>query len=124
MRARVYLLWRRWILFADLHSSYALALSPQVPSAHAIDREYRVMKALGSAGVPVPECIWLWDPGKLDRERIQRLYRIADQSDRNSFIAHLRSSETRYRAHGGNPGCACVSVGVGLVLGITGSTSE
>ena len=36
---------------------YALRRKPPgklLPSAHAVDREYRVMKALASTGVPVP----------------------------------------------------------------------
>lgn len=30
---------------------------PILPSAHAVDREYRVMRALGEQGVPVPNMI-------------------------------------------------------------------
>jgi Phosphotransferase enzyme family len=30
---------------------------PLLPSAHAIDREFRVMQALGGSGVPVPEVL-------------------------------------------------------------------
>ncbi|XP_036382649.1 acyl-CoA dehydrogenase family member 10-like isoform X1 [Megalops cyprinoides] len=37
-----------------------------LPSAHAVEREFRVLKALGSAGVPVPEVITLCeDPSVL-----------------------------------------------------------
>lgn len=32
---------------------------PLLPGAHAIEREYRVMKALGPTGVPVPTVRWL-----------------------------------------------------------------
>lgn len=40
--------------------SYVLRKQPPgklLPSAHAIDREFRVMKALGAAGYPVPEVL-------------------------------------------------------------------
>ena len=41
-----------------------------LPSAHAVEREYQVMKALGGAGVPVPNLLALcederWVPGRV-----------------------------------------------------------
>jgi aminoglycoside phosphotransferase (APT) family kinase protein len=43
-----------------LPARFVLRKQPQgpiLPSAHAVDREYRVMKALAGSGVPVPEMI-------------------------------------------------------------------
>jgi len=36
-----------------------------LPSAHAVEREYKVMKALGSAGVPVPETLALCEDSSI-----------------------------------------------------------
>lgn len=41
---------------------------PVLPGAHAVEREFRVMKALGNTGVPVPNVLWLEDdPSVLGR---------------------------------------------------------
>ena len=39
---------------------------PILPSAHAVDREYRVMSALGGQGVPVPKMISYCDDPRYD----------------------------------------------------------
>ncbi|MBL6432302.1 MAG: phosphotransferase, partial [Alphaproteobacteria bacterium] len=47
-------------LLKTLDASFVLRRKPPgnlLPSAHAVDREYRVMKALGEAGFPVPRVI-------------------------------------------------------------------
>ncbi len=48
------------------HASYVLRRKPPgklLPSAHAIDREYRVMRALHGSAVPVPETFCLCEDG-------------------------------------------------------------
>jgi aminoglycoside phosphotransferase (APT) family kinase protein len=90
---------------------YVLRKKPEgvlLPSAHAVDREYRVMRAVRFAGVPVPEMLCLcedpgvigaaffvmayvegrifWDPtlSKLSREERAAIY-----DDMNRVIARL-----------------------------------
>ncbi|KAJ8380308.1 hypothetical protein SKAU_G00010860 [Synaphobranchus kaupii] len=51
-----------YLLTCGGHQRVVLRKKPPgalLPSAHAVEREYRVLKALGSAGVPVPEVIAL-----------------------------------------------------------------
>ena len=48
-----------------------------LPSAHAVEREYQVMKAIGAAGVPVPNLLALceddrWVPGKCSGDSVPR----------------------------------------------------
>ncbi len=92
-------------------NAYVLRAKPPgklLKSAHAVDREYRVMKALARTGVPVPEVFYLsgddtplgtqfmvmdlvegrifWDPALPDQERTAR-GRIYDAM--NSTLARL-----------------------------------
>ncbi|WP_295313180.1 phosphotransferase [Roseobacter sp.] len=92
-------------------NAYVLRAKPPgklLKSAHAVDREYRVMKALAQTGVPVPEVFYLsgddtplgtqfmvmdlvegrifWDPALPDQERTAR-GRIYDAM--NSTLARL-----------------------------------
>ena len=54
---------------------------PLLPSAHAVDREYRVMKALGSSDVPVPRMLALCE----DDSVIGTMFFIMDFADGRSF---------------------------------------
>jgi len=51
-----------FVIRLDGHKRYVLRKKPAgplLPSAHAVDREYRVMKALSGTDVPVPRMISL-----------------------------------------------------------------
>ncbi len=52
-----------------------------LPSAHAVDREYRVMKALGSTGFPVPKMLGLC----MDETIIGTIFFIMDHIDGRVF---------------------------------------
>jgi aminoglycoside phosphotransferase (APT) family kinase protein len=52
-----------------------------LPSAHAVDREYRVMKALGGSDVPVPPMLTLCD----DDSVIGTMFFVMDFADGRSF---------------------------------------
>ena len=52
-----------------------------LPSAHAVDREYRVMKALGGSDVPVPRMLALCD----DDSVIGTMFFVMDFADGRSF---------------------------------------
>jgi aminoglycoside phosphotransferase (APT) family kinase protein len=94
-------------------ADYVLRRKPPgklLPSAHAVDREYRVMKALGAAGFPVPRVYLLcedasvigtafylmakvdgriiWDPAMPDVDRSER---AAVYDRMNATIAELHS---------------------------------
>ena len=96
-------------------TSYVLRRKPPgrlLPSAHAIDREYRVMKALGEAGFPVPRVHCLcedeavigtafyvmdkvegrifWDPSMPGEDRATR---AAVYGAMNAALAHLHGIE-------------------------------
>ncbi|WP_414475603.1 phosphotransferase family protein [Microvirga sp. M2] len=72
-----------------------------LPSAHAIDREYRVMGALRKAGVPVPDVVLYCD----DREILGTPFYIMDRLDGRVFhdgaLPGVSSDERRlmYRSH-------------------------
>ncbi len=67
--------------------------SKLLPSAHAIEREYRVMKALASQGVPVPEMLALC----VDESVIGRAFYIMSMVDGRVFwepaLPHLSQPE-------------------------------
>jgi RIO-like serine/threonine protein kinase len=44
-----------------------------LPSAHAIEREFRVMRALGAQGLPVPDVLLLEEDELLDDELLELL---------------------------------------------------
>ena len=54
---------------------------PLLPSAHAVDREYRVMKALGGSDVPVPRMLALCE----DDGVIGTMFFVMDFADGRSF---------------------------------------
>src|SRR6266702_2468877 len=54
---------------------------PLLPSAHAVDREYRVMKALGGSDVPVPRMLCLCE----DDSVIGTMFFVMNFADGRSF---------------------------------------
>ena len=52
-----------------------------LPSAHAVDREFRIMSALGSTGVPVPPALLLCE----DRSVIGTLFYVMEKVDGRVF---------------------------------------
>jgi aminoglycoside phosphotransferase (APT) family kinase protein len=73
-----------FVIKLDGKKHYVLRKKPAgalLPSAHAVDREYRVMKALGSSDVPVPRMIALCD----DDSVIGTMFFVMDFADGRSF---------------------------------------
>ena len=74
--------------FVD-YDSRALVLRKQppgdlLPSAHAVDREYRVMRALGETGVPVPRTVLY----HADRGVVGTPFFLMDKVDGRVFASH------------------------------------
>jgi aminoglycoside phosphotransferase (APT) family kinase protein len=74
--------------FVD-YDTRALVLRKQptgelLPSAHAVDREFRVMRALASSGVPVPRTV-LYHAG---REVVGTPFYLMDKLDGRVFASH------------------------------------
>lgn len=62
------------------HRNYVLRRKPDgklLPSAHAVDREFRVMNALRNAQIPVPQCLHLCD----DQEIIGTMFFVMEYVD-------------------------------------------
>jgi aminoglycoside phosphotransferase (APT) family kinase protein len=55
-----------------------------LPSAHAVDREYRVMRALGPAGVPVPRTVLF----HADRDVVGTPFYLMEKLEGRVFAAH------------------------------------
>ena len=73
-----------FVIKLDGKKRYVLRKKPAgvlLPSAHAVDREYRVMKALGGSDVPVPRMLALCD----DDSVIGTMFFIMDFADGRSF---------------------------------------
>ena len=55
-------------LLTDHHKAYVLRKKPPgklLPSAHAVDREYRILKTLGKTDVPVPKMVLLCEDASI-----------------------------------------------------------
>jgi aminoglycoside phosphotransferase (APT) family kinase protein len=73
-----------FVIRLDGEKRYVLRKKPVgvlLPSAHAVDREYRVMKALGGSDVPVPRMLALCD----DDSVIGTMFFVMDFADGRSF---------------------------------------
>ena len=73
-----------FVIKLDGKKRYVLRKKPAgtlLPSAHAVDREYRVMKALGGSDVPVPRMLCLCD----DDSIIGTMFFVMDFADGRSF---------------------------------------
>ena len=73
-----------FVIKLDGKKRYVLRKKPAgllLPSAHAVDREYRVMKALGGSDVPVPRMLCLCD----DDAVIGTMFFVMDFADGRSF---------------------------------------
>ena len=73
-----------FVIKLDGKKRYVLRKKPAgvlLPSAHAVDREYRVMKALGGSDVPVPRMLTLCD----DDSVIGTMFFVMDFADGRSF---------------------------------------
>jgi aminoglycoside phosphotransferase (APT) family kinase protein len=73
-----------FVIRLDGKKRYVLRKKPAgvlLPSAHAVDREYRVMKALGGSDVPVPRMLTLCD----DDSIIGTMFFVMDFADGRSF---------------------------------------
>ncbi len=55
-----------------------------LPSAHAVDREYRVMRALGPAGVPVPRVVLF----HAERDVVGTPFYLMEKLEGRVFAAH------------------------------------
>jgi aminoglycoside phosphotransferase (APT) family kinase protein len=73
-----------FVIKLDGRKRYVLRKKPAgalLPSAHAVDREYRVMKALGGSDVPVPRMLTLCQ----DDSIIGTMFFVMDFADGRSF---------------------------------------
>jgi len=73
-----------FVIRLDGKKRYVLRKKPAgvlLPSAHAVDREYRVMKALGGSDVPVPRMLALCD----DDSVIGTMFFVMDFANGRSF---------------------------------------
>lgn len=62
-------------------------------SAHAIEREYRVMKALSGSGVPVPAMIRLEEDASVIGTPFYLMQRMAGQASENSALPDLSTEQ-------------------------------
>jgi aminoglycoside phosphotransferase (APT) family kinase protein len=71
-----------------------------LPSAHAVEREFRVMQALAATGVPVPRMRALCDDFGLARAWAStRTLRFADGADERHRNAIAKMEFTRHQEH-------------------------
>jgi aminoglycoside phosphotransferase (APT) family kinase protein len=100
-------------LLTDHHKAYVLRKKPPgklLPSAHAVDREYRILKTLGKTDVPVPKMVLLCEDASIIgtpfyimehvKGRVFRVPALPDIADRNQRSAiYDAMNETLAKIH-------------------------
>lgn len=100
-------------LLTDQHKAYVLRKKPPgklLPSAHAVDREYRILKILGKTDVPVPKMVLLCEDVSIIgtpfyimehlKGRVFRIPALPDIADRNQRSAiYDAMNETLAKIH-------------------------
>jgi aminoglycoside phosphotransferase (APT) family kinase protein len=68
---------------------------PLLPSAHAVDREYRVMAALGATAVPVPEMLLFCDDARVTGTPFYLMSAVEGRVSHDSALPDLSPPERR-----------------------------